>query len=204
MNKIENICVFGDSTAWGAWDKEKGGWANRLWLHLANRNDFIDTPNIYNQSISGGDSSLILERFENESKVRECDALIFQTAGNDSYLVGKNGPNNISIENFEDNIENILKKAKAITKHVIFIGYKEVDDSKTAPVPWDDIYYLNSEIERYNKVMQKVCENNNVLFLNMGSVLTPSDFEDGIHPNAQGHEKIFIKVKGFLEEKGWI
>ena len=32
--KIESICVFGDSTAWGAWDMEKGGWVNRLWFYI--------------------------------------------------------------------------------------------------------------------------------------------------------------------------
>jgi len=26
MNKIESICVFGDSTAWEAWDMEKDVW----------------------------------------------------------------------------------------------------------------------------------------------------------------------------------
>ena len=33
----KTICVFGDSISWGAWDMEKGGWVNRLWLFLAER-----------------------------------------------------------------------------------------------------------------------------------------------------------------------
>jgi len=35
-------------------------------------------------------------------------------------------------------------------------------------------------------------------------LLDNNDFDDGLHPNAQGHEKIFNQVKDFLIEKGWI
>ena len=30
------------------------------------------------------------------------------------------------------------------------------------------------------------------------------DFEDGLHPNTSGHEKIFGQVRDFLTEKKWI
>ena len=85
MNKIESICVFGDSTAWGAWDLEKGGWVNRLWFHVAKRSG--DTyVEIYNQSISGGTTETILSRFESEAKIRSADAIIFQTGGNGTVM----------------------------------------------------------------------------------------------------------------------
>ncbi len=29
-----NICIFGDSITYGAFDTEKGGWVNRLHLYL--------------------------------------------------------------------------------------------------------------------------------------------------------------------------
>ena len=78
------ICVFGDSTAWGAWDKEKGGWVNRLWLYCAEKANDENLTEIYNLSISGGTTETILARFENEARVRHADALIFQTGANDS------------------------------------------------------------------------------------------------------------------------
>ena len=34
-----NICVFGDSIVWGAWDKEKAGWVNRLAIYCQNKNN---------------------------------------------------------------------------------------------------------------------------------------------------------------------
>ena len=54
MKKPESICVFGDSTAWGAWDTEKGGWVSRLWLHLARGSESDEYCEVYNLSISGG------------------------------------------------------------------------------------------------------------------------------------------------------
>jgi len=202
MKKPESICIFGDSTAWGAWDMEKGGWVNRLWLHVAKRDE--DYVEIYNLSISGGTTQTILDRFESEAKIREADALIFQSGGNDSYLQGKGGPNKIPIDIFRKNVEEIVKKAKKITNRIMFIGFKNVDESRTMPVSWKDIYYVNSELERYGQVIRDVCESNNVLYFDIFGLLQNEDLDDGLHPSISGHKKIFEKVKDFLVEQEWI
>ncbi len=38
----------------------------------------------------------------------------------------------------------------------------------------------------------------------MNEPLEKEDFDDGLHPNAAGHEKIFEQVRDFLIEKRWI
>lgn len=203
MTKPTSICIFGDSTAWGAWDMEKGGWATRLWLYVGEKTD--GKTNVFNLSIPGGITQTIIDRFENESKIREADALIFQSGGNDAYLIGKNGLNQIPIGQFKKNLEEIIKRAKNITDNIIFIGFKNVDESKTAPVSWKDIYYLNSELKKYNEVMENICKENNLPYINIFGLLNNEDFiEDGLHPNPVGHEKIFQKVKDLLIKKGWI
>ena len=187
------ICVFGDSTAWGAWDKEKGGWVNRLWFYSAGQESYNE---IYNLSISGGTTETILARFETESKIREADILLFQTGGNDAARAGgRDGNHQISSDKFKLNLEEIILRAKKITDKIIFIDLKNCDESKTAPVPWRDIYYLNNDLGEYNKIMQDVCEANSVLCIDTFGLLENSDFEDGIHPNASGHQKIFEKVR---------
>ncbi len=202
MKKPESICIFGDSTAWGAWDMEKAGWVNRLWIHVGRRVE--DYVIIYNLSISGGTTQTIIDRFENEAQIREADALIFQSGGNDSYLKGKNGANQIPLDKFKKNLEEIIKKAKNITKNIIFVGFKNVDESKTMPVSWKDIYYVNAEIKKYDEAMKNVCEENDILHLSIFGLLQNKDFYDGLHPNTFGHEKIFAKVRDFLTGNGWI
>ncbi len=199
---MESICVFGDSTAWGAWDMEKGGWVNRLWLYTAEKTD--GGCEIYNLSISGGTTQTILDRFEPESKIREADGIIFQSGGNDSYLMGKKGPNKIPLDVFKSNVQDIIKRALVITSNIIFIGFKNVDEAKTSPVSWKDIYYINSEIKKYDDAMQEICQENNIPYLNIFGLLEKNDFADGLHPNEEGHIKIFNTVKNFLEERKWI
>lgn len=200
MKKPESICIFGDSTAWGAWDMEKGGWVSRLWFYVAKRDE--DYVEIYNQSISGGTTETILERFENEAKIRGADAIIFQTGGNDASY-DKLGNFMVHPEKFRNNLEEIIKRAKKITDKIVLMDLKNCDESKTTPVPWIPIYYTNENIEKYSKIMEDVCRENKIPFLDVG-LLDNNDFDDGLHPNSEGHRKIFEKVKDFLTESNWI
>ena len=202
MNKPKSICIFGDSVSWGAWDLAKSGSGNRPWVHGAKR-DGDNYFEIYNCSVSGGTTDTILERFENEAKVREADALMFQTGGNDASYENKPGNYLVTPDKFKKNLEEIIKRAKKITNNIIFTDLKNCDESKTMPVSWIDIYYTNENIKKYSDIMKKVCQKNNVLFLDIG-LLNNEDFDDGLHPNAIGHEKIFIQVKNFLEKYKWI
>ncbi len=202
MNKIESICVFGDSTAWGAWDLEKGGWVNRLWFHVAKRtgNNYVE---IYNQSVSGGTSDTILDRFESEAKIRNADAIIFQTGGNDASYEHALGNYLVAPDKFRPNLEEIIRRARNITENIVFMDLKNCDESKTMPVSWIDIYYTNENIGKYSEIMKDVCRSSKIPFLDI-EPLDNSDFDDGLHPNAAGHEKIFVQVRNFLTVNKWI
>jgi lysophospholipase L1-like esterase len=191
---MSTICVFGDSTAWGAWDTEKGGWINRLWLLFAEKREDA----IYNLSVDGGTTETILERFESEAKIREADALIFQSGGNDAAYEHEAGNFLVPLDKFEENVEEIIKRAKKITDRIVFISFKNVDEARTKPISWRDIYYTNENIKRYNDAMEDICVKNNVSFLSIFGLLSNGDLDDGLHPNTEGHKKIFEKVKDFL------
>ncbi len=75
---------------------------------------------------------------------------------------------------------------------------KNCDETKTMPVSWIDICYSNKNIQKYSKIMEEVCAENEVPFLDI-DLLDDDDFDDGLHPNAQGHEKIFLQVKMLLK-----
>lgn len=181
---------------------EKGGWVNRLWLHIGEKTD--GGCGIYNLSISGGTIETTLERFESEAGIREADGLIFQLGGNDSCFAGKNGPNLVPFEKFRNNLEEIIRRAGDIAQNIIFIGFSNVDESKTAPVPWTNVYYANTEIKKYNEAIKSVCESRGIPFLDVFGLLDIEDFEDGLHPNAIGHKKIFMKVRDFLAANSWV
>ena len=64
MNKY-NFTIFGDSITYGAWDKQNGGWVNRLRLAYENSQP-NDRFNFFNLGISGENILEVNERFDRE------------------------------------------------------------------------------------------------------------------------------------------
>ena len=116
MEKV--ICVFGASITWGACDEEKGGWINRLRLHLES---FSNKIMIYNLGIPGETTDDLLKRFKNEAGVRLLDEseskeykdhniIILSIGTNDSSTDSKNSPR-ISPEKFQKNLNKLFNQS---------------------------------------------------------------------------------------------
>ena len=193
---MKTILVFGSSVTWEAWDKELGGWVNRLKLYFWKEYEEID---VYNLGISGENTKCLAERLETEISARNEGELIliFSVGDNDS---AKDSSVGVELEDFKKNIEQIIKISKKFTRYIIFLGTKRVDESKTNPVPWDKtVYYKNKNLEDYSYEIESFCKEKKIRFLPLVGLLKKEDFEDGIHPNSRGHEKVFQEVKDFLE-----
>ena len=186
----KNICIFGASSTWGAWDSEKGGWVNRLRLDLeSNSKDYIE---LYNLGVNGNTVVDLLKRFETEAKARNPDILIFSIGDNDSAL--------LSLKEFEQNLIKLVNLAKKFTKKIVFLGFKPIDESKTNPVEWDKtVSYTNEKMQEYHNKLKEIVEKQGLGYIEMSNVLNINqDLEDGLHPNAKGHQKIYKAVKAFL------
>ena len=55
--------------------------------------------------------------------------------------------------------------------------------------------YTNDNIITYNAVIENISRDHHLKFIDLMDVLDMDDLYDGLHPNANGHEKIFLKVK---------
>ncbi len=190
------ICIFGDSITWGAWDLEKGGWVNRLWLYFGAGESEVD---VYNLGISGDATSDLLKRFDCEAQARKPDVIIFDIGSNDSS--GENSEENHRLppEQFKKNLDELINLAKKFTDKIIFLGSTMADESKTLPVSWNNaVFYSNKNLKIYGEMIKEVAGKNSCHFLDLFDLLGIEDLDDGLHPNAQGHEKIFIAVKNFL------
>ncbi|MDO8436493.1 MAG: SGNH/GDSL hydrolase family protein [bacterium] len=58
-----NICIFGDSITWGAYDPQNGGWVNRLRNYFEVQDEDID---VYNLGISGDSTTDLFGNIEME------------------------------------------------------------------------------------------------------------------------------------------
>lgn len=207
MTKV--IFIFGASVEWGAWDKEKGGWAERLKVYLFNKSDNIF---LYNLGIESNTTEDLLKRLDQEiaqriysdepKKYGYDPIVIFAIGKNDSIYIHK-GPKDktwVKIDQFEKNLNKLIEKARKFTDKIIFIGPAKVNESET--IPWEETgeSYCNENIEKYNLIVEKICRENKVSFVKTIDLLDKNDLEDSLHPNSKGHQKIFERVKDFLLE----
>lgn len=190
------ICIWGDSITWGKNDYEKGGWVERLKLH------YMKTSiKVYNLGISGNNTDDLLRRFETEAKEQKPEIIIFAIGINDSSYFKVKNINRVSIEKFENNLEELLNIAQKIADKIVFVGLTKVDEIKTMPIPWNtEVYYDNKNVSKYDEIIKSFCEKNKIKYINMKEVLTKDDLQDGLHPNPQGHKKMFQVISKELDK----
>ena len=192
-----NICIFGDSITWGAYDPKNGGWVNQLRNYFEAQDKDID---IYNLGISG-DSTIDLPcRIEIEAKSREANMIVFAIGVNDAQFIHSTNSNRISDNDFRNNLEKLYRIAKKLTPKIIFIGLTSVDESKTKPIPWNtEKTYTNENIKRLDQIIKTFCSKNNLKFISINDLLNNDDLVDGLHPNTQGHIKMLERIKPEIE-----
>jgi len=207
---MTRILVFGDSITAGSYDHEEGGWVNRLrkFLDVKVLTESKFSYRIYNLGISGDTTEGLLHRLESEAKNRiketEDNVIIFQIGLNDSILILDKGKLITSSKKFSKNIQKLVKISSKITKNIIFVGLTPVNESKVVPIPWRrEAAYKNEHIRKYDYIIKEVCNKNNVKFVEMFQEIGKVNYydkllEDGVHPNSEGHQKMFEIIKDFL------
>lgn len=201
------ILVFGDSIAYGFWDKE-GGWVTRLRKFLDEKS--LADPSfycpIYNLGIDGDTSEDLLKRFKSEVKgrLKENETIIIFAIGiNDSLYFQSRKSQWVPPKRFRENLQKLVDFAKKFSSKIIFLGLTSVDETKVDPVPWlPEASYKNEHIRRYNEIIKSICTLNKTYFIDVFGKWINLDYkellEDGIHPNPQGHKWLFKEVGDFL------
>ena len=192
-----SILIFGDSITHGAFDLEKGGWANRLTVFLWKRN-FEQTGNCYN----GGSDSYIFgfDGTTTEDIIKRFNCGLYNPKYGFSKILFAIGINdtatyeNISENQFKENIKKLINESlKYIKKENIFF-------LELTPVIEKEVGYSfsNKKIKKYSEIIKKVSNETGINFIPLDNIINDTDLHDGIHPNSNGHEKIFNIVKKYF------
>lgn len=207
------IYCFGDSITYGAWDIERGGWANRLRAHLDDIQLKDDSKYYlcYNLGIPGDDTSGLAERFEFEMSQRkkrdkgEEVVYIFAFGSNDAfYMPGKN-TYAVSKEAFQSNLKHVIEKAHTVSRKILFVNAIPCDEALCAKrYAGKDKERLSVHIEAYNELLSEIGRTYSIPVIDAYSAFTKNDFntlmsEDGLHPNEKGHQVIFEAVLKVLK-----
>ena len=167
---------------------------------------------VYNCGVSGDTTADLLKRFEVECYARyhepveiykESFIVFFSIGMNDTQFLRNKGGIRISEDEFKSNIKKLIELARKFTSNIIFVGFYPIEESKVSPLPWNtNISYKYDYVEMYNKIIQSICEENNLSFIDIFNQFYKTDYKnllsDGLHPNSEGHKKIFEIVKDFL------
>ncbi len=198
--------LFGDSIGFGVGDYRNGGWATQLRLFIDRTSKSKDS-NLINLSISGDTTRGLLSRMEREAKLRIRDnspdefKFLIAIGTNDSRVNMDDPDNDISIEEFEKNILELVDIAKQLSREVVLIGLVPIFEKLTTPFK-ENKHYLVERMEKYNQVLENVASKKNLVFVDMFAdwkkMNIQSLFDDGLHPNTKGHQLIFEKIKTTL------
>lgn len=195
---MTHIICFGDSITRGENDNEKGGWTDRLKaycmeLFLKNKKDEIC---VFNMGIGGETTEGLIKRFVNEFDTRllKDGNNIVTLAYGANDIASLNGKNAVSIEKFRDNLNLCIDHALKHNATVYLINILPVieDDNNTKKRSLKDIL-------RYNDALLLIAQKQNINLIDVHSKfdITKENLltYDGVHPNAEGHEKIFNIIK---------
>ncbi len=173
----KTYCIFGDSVTQAAYVKV--GWVQLFQQYLENKykDDFV---NVFELGIGGNTTDDILKRLQYEASSRNPNFILFAVGINDTKFG--------STEQFKSNLIKLIEQAKTFTQEITFIGLVLGDYKGDEP-------FTTEKATDYNRIIKEVSDSNNCKFVQLQEMLKPSDFMDDLHPNEQGHQKMFEVIK---------
>jgi acyl-CoA thioesterase I len=193
----KTFCIFGDSVTQAAYVKV--GWVELLRQYLEKKypGDFI---NVFNLGIGGNTSDDIVRRFDAEASFREPTDLIFAFGVNDSGYFRVPSKPIVEESRFVSNVESLVDKAKNITKNISFVGLTIGDDSLLQPFPGSSQgkSYTRDRVVTYDRIIKRISDQSLCRYIHLMDKLNVEDFLDGLHPNEEGHRKMFEVIKMYF------
>lgn len=206
---MAKILVFGDSIAYGKWDKD-GGWVQRLRHHIDETYNLTENKNIqvYNLSIPGEITTRLCTRIRGEMDMRipladtkENNLIIIAVGINDTnvqnWISGKQTP----LTEFKQNIKQLISLSSNKYSRCVIMGLTPIHESKYEERFQGRLF--NKTIKEYDNAISEVAAERDIPFVDFFGILKSKDYEetliDGIHPNSEGHKMISELVIEFFQ-----
>jgi len=187
------IGVWGDSIAHGSCDSEALGWVGRIRKILPTD----DYSHIYNFGVCGDTSKNVVARFSIEAKAIKPDHIVFAVGINDSKFLEGTEDHFVSLNDYRDNLHQLITVAKLYTDSISIVSATKVADC------WRSARgsrFLNEEITKFNEIMARLSTEYGLKYIDVFETIDVIiDLADGLHPNAQGYQKLFEEIRFNLD-----
>lgn len=202
---LDKILIFGDSVAYGKWDRE-GGWVARIRRYIDSKYNLESKNNlqVYNLGIPSELAVELTERASNELKTRLVDQedkilVIYATGINDScpnnWRRGKQTPKT----DFKKAVRDLIKNAEKFNCEVVFVGLTPVNPARSK-----SLLFTNKDVDKYDRYLTEVCSEKKVKKIELFDDLLKDNFQenlvDAVHPNSGGHKILSDKIIKFLSD----
>lgn len=202
---MRRIFCFGDSITFGERDTRCGGWVSRLnqrFYSATGPNHTLQTA-AYNLGIGGETTDGLKHRFERELLARYhkgmVSTVLFQYGLND-MVIHKN-KNRVPLSYFMHNLQVCVEQAEKLSLNIGFISILPFSETLDGIENCYEHLRFTRDIALYNESLMKLAEYYHADFIDISSEFDPASMlmEDGIHPNAKGHEHIARSIYRWLE-----
>ena len=185
------VVITGDSFVEGV-GSSNGGWAQML----ADRMREVEVS-IF--GIGGHTTQDLMKRIAGEIDY-ETAVVIIGIGVNDSRLRPSLEQNEVPVDQFGDNITNIIRVVEEYGASCMVVGLATVDEARTQPFKEDKIYQ-NKNIAIYNEVLRRKSYELSVSYVTAPSLAdVQGALADGLHPSDVGHRMILEVVEPVLQE----
>lgn len=197
-----NIVFFGDSICFGQGNSPHLSWAGLLSKEIEKK--FGDKVVVSNQGINGQTTRQALERIAYDVQSHRPQLLVVQFGLNDAnYWATDNGLPRVSLEAYEANLEEIIRRAYANGTQRIILNTNHIPSRILDPLKpnqYSDNVYL------YNQAVRSVAKRTGVNLIDIEKSI--QDFpevkdgrfllSDGVHLSKLGNKLYFDQIQGIV------
>lgn len=204
------LVALGDSGVYGWGDPDQGGWCERLRRHWM---ELPGGPVLYNLGVRGDGLERLAARLRSEvirrGELRRQvpQGILIGIGLNDLARVGRpDGRHQLAPDAFLFGLRQLLEDARTLAPvHVVGLTPVLEEQMPFAGLLW----YGLEEARRYEALVEEACLGADVAFLPLlESLLADPHWSqllcsDGLHLNADGHRRVYERVRGWPALLAW-
>lgn len=209
---MKQIFLLGSSSVYGV-GAEQAGWADlvKQYVHskMYSNGGVGEKYEVYNFGKSGATIDFVIDNFPKqlEQYGRDVDTTVIVCVGGNNSKAETTPDNFVSTpEEYAEEVKKLLKLLKENSKQIIVVGNGWVDESKTTPKPnpltGGKSYMTNARRKQFSEITKSVAKEHGVSFVDVDvsydDWIDNYIYEDGLHPNQEGHKLIFEEIKKVL------